>query len=377
MESFESKENDTPYMVLHVRSLANEEGKRLSHLVKRTNNVVTMRRGQVLLHSAQGFTPPKIGELLGISTDWVRHIITEFNEHGFDSLNPKPRSGGRPPKFDDEIRLEMVNLALTPPPKLGYPFQKWSLRKLREGIIKKGIVDDISVSNLQKIMSEEVLAYQVVRTWKESKDPDFEKKKKRIDRLTRKRHNPPVVISYDEMGPIELRPQRGWHWQRRGHPDTVPATYRRLNGARHLLTAFNYYKGTFFGRLRKRKRAKEVLSFFKQIRWHYPREQRIYLIMDNLSAHITPDNRTWMRKNKVSFVPTPKGASWVNPVECHLADVRKLALTGTNHQTWPDANNSLQAALRFKNSHRKEMLERRMDRRRKRRRLLWHLRTNV
>ncbi|MCL4316656.1 MAG: hypothetical protein M1422_00065 [Candidatus Thermoplasmatota archaeon] len=43
-------------MVLHVREPANEEGQRLSRLAKRTNNVVALRRAQVLLHSAHGFT---------------------------------------------------------------------------------------------------------------------------------------------------------------------------------------------------------------------------------------------------------------------------------------------------------------------------------
>ena len=56
-------------MVLYVRELANEEGQRLSRLAKRTNNVVTLRRAQVLIHSAQGFAPPKIAELLGLTVE--------------------------------------------------------------------------------------------------------------------------------------------------------------------------------------------------------------------------------------------------------------------------------------------------------------------
>jgi transposase len=364
-------------MVLHVREISNDEGNRLSRLVKRTNNVVTMRRAQVLLHSAQGFTPPKIGEMLWISTDWVRHIIKEFNEQGFDSLRPKPRGGGRPRVFDDEIRLEMVNLALTPPRTLGYPFEKWSLRKLREAIIEQGIVADISVSNVQKIMTEEMLGYQVVKTWKESKDPDFHEKKSRVDRLTRKRHNPPVVIAYDELGPLELRPIKGGHWARSGHPDRVPATYKRKGGTRQFLVAFNFYKGTFFGRLRKRKRSKEIFAFFRLVRRHYPADQRIYLIMDNLSAHLTPEIRVWAKAHKVTLVQTPTNASWCNPIEAHFASVRTLAFSGTNHQDWSAAGRALHKALRWKNSHRKEMLQAREDRRRRRRRQLWRVRANV
>ena len=91
-------DSNTPSIVLRVRELANEEGQRLSSLAKRTNNVVTLRRAQVLLHSAQGFTPHKIAELPGLTVEWVRHIINAFNASGFDSLRPRT--------FDDEIRLE-------------------------------------------------------------------------------------------------------------------------------------------------------------------------------------------------------------------------------------------------------------------------------
>ena len=114
--------------------------------------------------------------------------------------------------------------------------------------------------------------------------PRFREKKRRIDRLTRKKLNPPVVISFDEAGPLQLMPVGGGHWQVRGHPDRVPATYSRKEGTRQLLLAFNYYKGTFFGRLRRRKTSKNVLSFFREVRRHYPQRHRMHIIMDDFSA---------------------------------------------------------------------------------------------
>ena len=109
---------------MHIRSILNEEGKRLSGTARKTNNAITLRRAQVILHSAQGFSPPRIAIMLGLSVEWVRHIIHEFNTRGFESLKPLLNRGGtgRPRKFADEIRLEMVNMALTPPSSLGYPF---------------------------------------------------------------------------------------------------------------------------------------------------------------------------------------------------------------------------------------------------------------
>ena len=58
----------------------------------------------MILHSAQGFTPSKIAEMLGLSVEWTRHLIHEFNENGFDPLKPLPNKGGtgRLRKFVDE-----------------------------------------------------------------------------------------------------------------------------------------------------------------------------------------------------------------------------------------------------------------------------------
>ena len=73
-------------MALHVRPLLNEEGKRLSRTARKTNNAITLRRAQVILHSAQGFTSPKIADMLGLSVEWTRRITHEFNEKSFESL---------------------------------------------------------------------------------------------------------------------------------------------------------------------------------------------------------------------------------------------------------------------------------------------------
>jgi len=114
-----------------------------------------------------------------------------------------------------------------------------------------GIAGDISISSLQKILKEREPTHRAVNTWKESDDPDFENK--RIDRLTRKKHNPPVLLSFDEAGPLRLKPAGGGHWHVSGHSDRVPAAFGR-KGTWQLRLAFSYCHGKFFGRLRKGKR---------------------------------------------------------------------------------------------------------------------------
>jgi transposase len=58
--------------------------------------------------------------------DWVKR----FNEKGLAGLEDKPKPG-RPPTHDQEVRSELINLALHKPETLGYPLQLWTLERLQ------------------------------------------------------------------------------------------------------------------------------------------------------------------------------------------------------------------------------------------------------
>ncbi len=190
-------------MVVHVRSITNEEGNKLRQIVRYGKDPIEMKRAQVVLASAQGFTPPKIGGIVLMTQEYVRALIKSFNQEGLDMLKPHWKPGGNR-KFTPEQKEELVSLATNQPKNLGLPFQHWSLRRLKSEAVKRGIVDSISKEWLRIILDESEISFQSVKTWKESKDPEFEKKKRRIERLTLRKTNPPIVLSLDEMGPFSL-----------------------------------------------------------------------------------------------------------------------------------------------------------------------------
>ncbi len=127
-------------------------------------------------------------------------------------------------------------------------------------------MDSISEERLRQILNEEAVTFQAARTWKESNDPDFEPKKERIEKLTKKRRNPPVVLAVDEMGPLELRPQPGRGWASVRWPHRIRATYTRTAGTRTFIVCRNVFHRTLFGRMRRRKRGKECLGFLREVR---------------------------------------------------------------------------------------------------------------
>ena len=89
-------------------------------------------------------------------------------------------SGGRPPTFTLPERRQIKKIALSRPVDHELPFSTWSLSKLAEFLVAEGVVDDISHEGLRLVLREEGVSFQVIKTWKQSNDPDFEAKKNRV-----------------------------------------------------------------------------------------------------------------------------------------------------------------------------------------------------
>ena len=165
---------------VHVREITNEEGQRLLRILRRSSgSVVTWRRAQMVLLSAQGMPAAKIAQVTFTSPDRVRDVVHNFNADGFDALYPRYR-GGRPPTFTLPQRQQIKKLALSRPADHDLPFSTWSLAKLAEFLVAEGVVDDISHEGLRVLLREEGVSLQRLKTWKTSRDPAFEAKKNRI-----------------------------------------------------------------------------------------------------------------------------------------------------------------------------------------------------
>ena len=92
-------------------------------------SVVTWRRAQMVLLSAQAMDVAMIAQVTFTSEDRVRDVLHNFNLDGFDSLYPR-YGGGRPPVFTLAQRREVKRAALSRPIDHDLPFSTWSLAKL-------------------------------------------------------------------------------------------------------------------------------------------------------------------------------------------------------------------------------------------------------
>ena len=144
---------------VQVREISNDEGNRLLRIVRRSSgSVVTWRRAQMVLLSAQGMDPAGIAEVTFTSPDRVRDVLHNFNADGFESLKPK-YAGGRPPKFTLPQRQEIKKAALSRPADHGLPFSTWSLSKLADFLVAEGVVEDISHEGLRVLLREQGVSF--------------------------------------------------------------------------------------------------------------------------------------------------------------------------------------------------------------------------
>ena len=289
---------------LRVREIDDDEGQRLVRIVRRVSgSVVTWRRAQMVLLSAQGMDVPAIAKVAFTSEDRVRDVIRNFNADGFGSLYPKYK-GGHPPKFTLGQRREIKKIAKSRPGEHDLPFSTWSLARLAEFLVAEGVVDDISHEGLRVLLRQEGVSFQRLKTWKASKDPRYAAKKARVERLyaiadreiTPADGDPAVVFCVDEFGPLNLQPRPGRQWAavsgKRKEPERAPrprmrATYSRTAGVRHLLAACDLHEDKLFGHIKPRKTRARYLEFCRYLRTLYPSSIRIAIICDNFSPHLS------------------------------------------------------------------------------------------
>ncbi|MBB5868539.1 hypothetical protein F4553_001918 [Allocatelliglobosispora scoriae] len=134
---------------------------------------------------------------------------------------------GRPRLISTDDEQFIVATATTRPEKLGRPFTRWSIRKLADHLLTHSARRvRVGRERLRQILHRHRITFQRTKTWKESTDPDRDAKLARIEYVTATM--PWRVFAFDEFGPLVIRPQPGSGWAPAGHPDRLPANYRKL-----------------------------------------------------------------------------------------------------------------------------------------------------
>ena len=165
------------------------------------------------------------------------------------------------------------------------------------------------------------------------------------------------MVSFDQMGPVSLRPTAGAGWALKGRPERQRADYNRRAGTRYVFGAYDVHADRLRVRLRPKRAGSDMLTFMRTIRLAYPSRQRLYWIQDNLSANWVPAIREYAAANRIELVPTPTYASYLNPVERHFSALTEFVVANADYLNWDAFDYALAKHVQYRNGdHRDQRL---------------------
>jgi hypothetical protein len=140
------------------------------------------------------------------------------------------------------------------------------------------------------------------------------------------------VICFDErpcflIGDILLpRPMR------KGEIEKQHYEYDKL-GSCALLAAIEPLTGRRSGQVHERRTKREFMQFCQALAAAYPEATKIRLVLDNLNTHNASSfyehlsaEEALALTERFEFIYTPKGASWLNMIECEFSVISRQCL---------------------------------------------------
>jgi len=329
-----------------------EELRRLESIRKsRTEEKRRTLRAAILLDALSGQSDEAIAQRHRVSRGTVVLCIRKCLQSGLETaLEGLPRSG-KPRQLPDDAKAWARSCACQKPKELGYSYELWTYRLLtahiREHCVAAGhpALQKLSRSKLHKILHEGELRPHKIRYYVERRDPGFESKMANVlhvykeveiinDRLLRGevRELGMVTISYDEKPGIQALAVTT--------PDRPPVPgqhsshlrdyeYKRL-GTVSLLAGLDLHSGRVIETISNTHKSSDFIAFLKKLDDAYPRQQKIRLLLDNHSAHISRETRDYLDgvPQRFAFVFTPTHGSWLNLVENLFSKMTRSMLRG-------------------------------------------------
>jgi carbon-monoxide dehydrogenase medium subunit len=143
-----------------VRGLSATDREQLERL-RRQRELAT--RVEAVLLSAQRSSIPEIMRRLGVSRPTVTKWLTRFEQSGVSGLLPRARSG-RPPKLTSNVLRHIATAAGARPRALGVDGPAWTLPRLRQYLVRAGVVPGISLESLRVALQRAGLSLKTART---------------------------------------------------------------------------------------------------------------------------------------------------------------------------------------------------------------------
>jgi len=306
-------------------------------------------RAAILLDSRSGRSDDAIARCHRVSRGTVVHCIQKCLQYGLDAaLGELPRPG-KPRQLPDDAIAWVMNCACQKPKELGYSYELWTYKLLtthvRQHCVAAGhpALRKLSRSKLHKILRQGELRPHKIRYYVERRDPDFEPKManvlhvyKEVEIVNEYRRGQAgrelgmVTISFDEKPGIQALAVTT--------PDRPPVVgqhpshlrdyeYERL-GTVSLLAGLDLHSGRIIETVSNTHKSADFIAFLKKLDDAYAEHQKIRLVLDNHSAHISKETRSYLNTvpQRFVFVFTPTHGSWLNLIENQFSKMTRTML---------------------------------------------------
>jgi transposase len=293
-----------------------------------------VERSKMVLACALGHNVEEIAEQLDVARQTVSRWLGRYIERGLDGIEKdRPRSG-RPPII---LPSQIAGIVAKTTRETPVGATHWSTRTLAPMV-------GVSASTIGRIWRAHGLKPHRVSSFKLSNDPHFaEKLEDCVDLYLHPPANA-MVWSLDEKCQIQAlqRTQPGLPWKK-GRCGTMTHDYKR-HGTTTLFTAMNTQDGTVIDVCMPTHTHKDWIRFLKLIDGRTPKDKALHLIMDNYSAHKTPEVKAWLKKHPRFHVHfTPTSSSWLNQVERFFRDLTDKCIRRGNFHSVTEVQQAIRS----------------------------------
>lgn len=287
-------------------------------------------RAKILLAYHRENNITKVSKQLGVSRDTVYKWVEKALALGIPEGTKDTYHRARASAITVEARNYVMNLACQKPKDLGYAAELWSLEALSRHIRKTTpfpALSKIVKSTVHSLLKENELQPHKLTYYLEKRDPEFERKMQEVLMVYKevnligegKLSSPIITVSVDEKPGVQAIQNTA--------TDLPPVTkkyariardyeYQRL-GTVSILAALDLHDGHVICNVEDRHRSVEFVKLLQRLDDYYPQENKIRVLLDNHSSHISKETMDYLKTkpNRFIYVHTPKHGSWLNLVE--------------------------------------------------------------
>ena len=262
------------------------------------------------------------------------------------------------PLFPPQVVVEVKALACELPHQHGIPLSRFSISEIRQEVIARGIVAQISGTTLWRWLHQDAIRPWQYRSWIFPRDPAFLEKASRVlDLYEGFWDGKPLVktdyvLSADEKPSIQARIRK--------HPSLGPQPGERMRveheyergGALTYLAAWDVHQAKVFGRVEAKSGIQPFGRLVAQVMSQEPYRSasRVFWIVDNGSSH---RGQPAIKRLKTSWpnaimVHLPIHASWLNQIEIYFSIVQRKVLTPNDFESLAEVGERL---FKFQNRY--------------------------